>query len=88
MAPQTRSKARVTTEDVNRKKTGDEGAMGIFISFIINFYAKYLNLAFVKKSLTDPEYTWLIALILLGCELFINGFIVLWRPCKNEKNYM
>lgn len=83
MAPQSRKgKTKDTSAEDAAKKKEEERTMGICILSFIHFYKKYCNVAFVKQSLTDPEYTWLIGLILLSCELIINGCIVLWRPCK------
>jgi len=40
----------------------------------------YLSPEFLKKLLTDPEYTWVVAIGLFIAEIFINSFIILARP--------
>ncbi|ODN05322.1 Lethal(2)neighbour of Tid protein [Orchesella cincta] len=80
MAPTTRSKGKAKEKKESEISSTTNGESCWSISGVQQCWGKYANVEFVKAVLFKPEYTWLVAVLLFICEIFINGFIVVARP--------
>jgi len=81
MAPVARSKSS-RSKVVDGRKKAEDGPSVLSLSWWKTHIETYGNAAFVKKLLFDPQYTWTICIFLLVCEVFINGLVIVSRPCN------